>query len=148
MLLSALLTSISTFWLILVSTLCIVENFLPAVLLREFLGRGERNPPEVFRVLRVSRDPKNCLIVEASTLPRGSYRHRVRSDRQNYFTALLTNSIGLGVPGLSVLSDLESPTLSEKLPDLFLAAFMGTLRELLLDSKEDILSFTGGGWWA
>ena len=81
-------------------------------------------------------------------MPRGSYRHRVRSDRQNYFTALLTNSIGLGVPGLSVLSDLESPTLSEKLPDLFLAAFMGTLRELLLDSKEDILSFTGGGWWA
>ena len=81
-------------------------------------------------------------------MPRGSYRQRVRSDRQNYFTALLTNSIGLGVPGLSVLSDLESPTLSEKLPDLFLAAFMGTLRELLLDSKEDILSFTGGGWWA
>lgn len=107
-----------------------MENFLPAVLLREFLGRGERNPPEVFRVLRVSRDPKNCLIVEASTLPRGS------------------NSIGLGVPGLSVLSDLESPTLSEKLPDLFLAAFMGTLRELLLDSKDDILSFTGGGRWA
>ena len=81
-------------------------------------------------------------------MPRGSYRQRVRSDRQNYFTALLTNSIGLGVPGLSVLSDLESPTLSEKLPDLFLAAFMGTLRELLLDSKEDILSFTGGDWWA
>ena len=81
-------------------------------------------------------------------MPRGSYRHRVRSDRQSYFTALLTNSIGLGVPGLSVLSDLESPTLSEKLPDLFLAAFMGTLRELLLDSKDDILSFTGGGWWA
>ena len=56
--------------------------------------------------------------------------------------------MGRGVPGLSVLSDLESPTLSEKLPDLFLAAFMGTLRELLLDSKDDILSFTGGGWWA
>ena len=55
---------------------------------------------------------------------------------------LLTSSMGLGVPGLSVLSDLESPTLSEKLPDLFLAALMGTLRELLRDSKEDISSFT------
>ena len=58
---------------------------------------------------------------------------------------LLTSSMGLGVPGLSVLSDLESPTLSEKLPDLFLAALMGTLRELLRDSKEDISSFTGAG---
>ena len=50
--------------------------------------------------------------------------------------------MGLGVPGLSVLSDRESPTLSEKEPDLFLAALMGTLRELLRDSKEDILTFT------
>lgn len=55
--------------------------------------------------------------------------------------------MGLGVPGLSVLSDLESPTLSEKEPDLFLAAFMGTLRELLRHSKEDMVSLTltGGG---
>ena len=104
--------------------MCIVENFLPALLLREFLGSGARNPPEVCRLLSVSRDPKNCLMLEPLTLPRGS--------------------VGLGVPGLSVLSDLESPTLSEKLPDLFLAALMGTLSELLLESKEDILSFPGG----
>ena len=75
-------------------------------------------------MLSVSRDPKNCLMLEPFTLPRGS--------------------VGLGVPGLSVLSDLESPTLSEKLPDLFLAALMGTLSELLLESKEDILSFPDG----
>ena len=50
--------------------------------------------------------------------------------------------MGRGVPGLSVLSDLESPTLSEKELDLFLAALIGTFSELLRDSKEDILSFT------
>ena len=103
--------------------MCIVENFLPALLLREFLGSGARKPPEVCRLLRVSRDPKKCLMLEPSPLGKGS--------------------VGLGVPGLSVLRDLESPTLSEKLPDLFLAALMGTLSELLLESKEDILSFPG-----
>jgi len=46
--------------------------------------------------------------------------------------------VGLGVPGLSVLSDLERLTVSENEPDLFLAALMGTLRELLLDMREDI----------
>ena len=47
--------------------------------------------------------------------------------------------MGLGVPGLSVLRDLDIPTFSEKEPDLFLAALIGTLRELLRDSKEDMV---------
>ena len=47
--------------------------------------------------------------------------------------------MGLGVPGLSVLSDLDIPTFSEKELDLFLAALMGTLRELLRESKEAIV---------
>jgi hypothetical protein len=77
-------------------------------------------------VERVSTDPKKSLDflnpqVEASTLPKGSI------------------STGLGVPGLSVLRDLDSPADSEKEPDLFLAACMGTFSVLLLDIKEDIV---------
>lgn len=74
-------------------------------------------------------DPKNCRDflnpqLEASTLPKASI------------------STGLGVPGLSVLRDLDSPTDSEKEPDLFLAALIGTFSELLLGIKEAILTPT------
>ena len=62
----------------------------------------------------------------------------IKAENKSYY---YTISVGLGVPGLSVLTDLESPTVSENEPDLFLAAFMGTLRELLLDISEDILLF-------
>ena len=91
-------------------------------------------------------DPKNCRIVEPSTLPRGSCSEKSQIRERKVVSCELTASIGLGVPGLSVLSDLESPTLSEKELDLFLAALIGTFSELLRDSKEDILSFNTANW--